>query len=339
MSLGRSRIRRACWTLVAMPCVVALIAAPATATYKGRNGRVALAWLDNDQGAHFEAAYAIVTVPWIKGSTTGKNVVSCTSLDGCPQFSHPAYSPDGSQVVYTNLPFSASAPQPKSQLVLADSDGTNPVTITDPVQNYFDPSFTPSGQRLLFVRSPTASPGGGATPQGQIVTSNLQGTDIRGVTTVPGSDPKLSPNGRTVLFDHAGAIWTVGIGGVNPHKLIKNATTPDWSPNGRNIVYASGNYPKGKHTLFIARADGSQARFLPGVYPRRRGLGPLRNVDDPVFSPDGKQIAFSTIYFDESGDPYLMRVPVAGGRVKPLWNPGVLDSGGTDLGTSWQPLH
>jgi hypothetical protein len=74
------------------------------------------------------------------------------------------------------------------------------------------------------------------------------------------------------------------------------------------------------------------------VFPRRRGVGPLNNVDDPVFSPDAKQIAFSTIYYGESGDPFLMRIPITGGRVKVLWTAGALDSGGTDLGTSWQPL-
>jgi Tol biopolymer transport system component len=239
--------------------------------------------------------------------------------------------------VYTNLPFSASAPQPKSELILADADGTNPVTITDPNRNYFDASFAPSGKRVLFVRSPTASPDGSA-PEGQIVTSDLTGANVKVVTGVRGADPKLSPNGRTVLFDHARAIWAVGIGGANPHKLIKDATMPDWSPNGRSIVYASGNYPKGKHTLYLARADGTFRRFLPGVFPRRRGVGPLNNVDDPVFSPDSKQIAFSTIYFDDNGDPFLMRIPITGGRVKVLWTTGVLDSGGTDLGTGWQPL-
>jgi Tol biopolymer transport system component len=331
-------MRRAATILIAL-LGAALIAAPAHATYRGHNGRVAIAWLDNDQGAHFEADYAVLTVSWINGSGKVHEIASCTSLDGCPQFSHPSFSPDGSQAVYTSVPFSASAPQPKSQLTLADADGTNPLTLADPTQNYFDPSFTRSGTRLLFVRSPTANPSSELQPHGEIVTGNLQGGDVRPVTTVPGSDPKLSPNGRTVLFDRAGAIWAVGIGGANPHRLIKNATTPDWSPNGRSIVYAAGNYPKGKHVLYIARADGTHARFLPGVYPGRHGpLGPLQNVDAPVFSPDGTQIAFSTVYFDANGDPYLMRVPVAGGRVKQLWNPGVLDSGGTDLGTSWQPL-
>lgn len=329
------RIRGAICALVAAFGSVCVSAVPAGATFKGHNGRIALAWLDNDEGAHFEAAYAIVTASWINGSTT--DIVSCTSLDGCPQFSHPAYSPDGSRVVFTSLPFPQSSPPPKSQLTLAEADGTNPLTISDPAQNYFDPSFTPSGQRLLFVRSSTAVPGD-LPSRGQLVTSNLQGADVQVVTNIQGSDPKLSPNGRTVLFDHAGAIWAVGIGGTNPHRLIKNATMPDWSPNGRSIVYASGNYPKGKHTLLIARADGSHARFLPGAYPGHRKLGPLSNVDDPVFSPDGKQIAFSTIYYDVDGDPYLMRVAAGGGPVKVLWTTGVLDSGGTDLGTSWQPL-
>lgn len=316
----------------------ASLAAPAAATFRGHNGRVAMAWLDNDQGAHFEAAYAVVAVPWLRGAGRARNLVSCTSLDGCPQFSHPGYSPDGSQVVYTELPFSASAPQPKSELLLADADGTNPVTITDPAENYFDPSFTPSGRRLLFVRSATASPGDETPPSGEIATSDLAGGHIRTVTAVRGASPKLSPNGRTVLFEHGGSIWSVGIGGGNAHRLIRNSTMPDWSPSGRSIVYVAGNYPKGNHTLMVARADGTHARPVAGAYPHHP-RGELGNLNDPVFSPDGRWIAFSTTYYDENGDPYLMRVPAGGGAVKMLWTSGVLDAGGTDLGTSWQPLR
>src|SRR5438105_2039496 len=79
MSPGRTRSWRVGVTLLAALAAVAGVAAPAGATFKGRNGRIALAWLDNDQGAHFEAAYAIVTVPWLRGSSTGKSIVSCTS--------------------------------------------------------------------------------------------------------------------------------------------------------------------------------------------------------------------------------------------------------------------
>src|SRR6059058_4047821 len=134
---GRMYIRGGMSALLAAAGMLALGAAPAAATFPGHNGRIALAWLDNDQGAHFEADYAVVTVPWPHGSHPGHNVVSCTSLDGCPTFSRPAYSSSGSQLLYTELPFSASAPQPPSELVLANADGTDPVAITDPSQNYF----------------------------------------------------------------------------------------------------------------------------------------------------------------------------------------------------------
>jgi Tol biopolymer transport system component len=325
-----------------MACLgaLALGAAPAGATFRGVNGRLATAWLDNDQGAHEEAAYAVVNVPW-QHRSAGTNVVSCTNLDGCPVYAHPAYSPDGAKLAYDELPFAPLAgPPARSELILSAPDGSSPVTISDPAgtHNYFEPSFMPSGRRLLFVRAPNAGPEDDPPAHGELVTSDLTGGGIEVVTPVPGADPVVSPNGRRVLFDHAGGIWVVGIGGANPHRLIRSATMPDWSFDGRSIVYASGNYPRGKHTLYVARADGTQPRRVLGAYPHQRRRHPLRYVDYPRFSPDGSQIAFSSSYYDSLGDPYLMRVPAGGGQVKVLWTTPPLDAGGTDYGVSWQPL-
>jgi Tol biopolymer transport system component len=316
--------------------LLAFAAAPASATFAGNNGKISTAWLDNDQGAHEEAAYAVVSVAWRRGSAR-TNVVSCTSLDGCPVFAHPAYSPDGTKLVYDELPLTPpAAPLAASVLILSAPNGSAPVTIGDPAkrQNYFEPGFLPSGRRLIFVRSPTVGPEQNPPPHGQIVTADLAGGDIRVVTSVPGADPVVSPDGRKVLFDHRGGIWVVGIGGGRPRRLVRNGGFPDWSPDGRSIVFITGS----KEILSEVRADGTHQRKILGANPGQHRRHPLRYAEYPRFSPDGKQIAFSPFYYHLENDPSLMRIAVGGGRVRPLWTTPTLDDGGTDLGVAWQPL-
>ena len=326
------------WVAVAVACLgsLAIGAAPAGATFAGRNGQLSTAWLDNDQGAHEEAEYAVVDLPWTKKSA-GKNIVECSSLDGCPVYAHPQYSPKGTEIVYDEVPLTPpAAPATTSELIIAAPNGSSPTTITDPAgkQNYFEPSFLPSGKRLVFVRSATAGPEDSPPPHGEIVTSDLTGGEVRVVTSVLGADPVVSPNGRKVLFDHHGGIWVVGIDGGTARPLIRNGGFPDFSPDGRSIVYLSG----AKQTLHEARSDGSHARQVLGSFPGQRRRHPLQYAGYPRFSPDGKEIAFAPAYYDPEGDPYVVRVPAAGGRVTPLWTTPSLDAGGTDLGIAWQPL-
>jgi Tol biopolymer transport system component len=323
--------------LVASLGVLALGAAPAGATFSGANGRISTAWLDNDQGAHEESASAVVNIPWKQGSPL-KNVVGCSDGETpCTVFAHPSYSPDGTQLVYDEQqPSVSDGPNPLSVLVLVAPDGSGPVSIADPAkaQNYFEPSFLPSGKRLVFVRSAKAGPEDSPPAHGQIVTSDLTGGGIRVVTSVPGADPVVSPNGRKVLFDHRGGIWVVPITGGTPRPLIRNGGFPDFSGDGRSIAYVSGR----KQILYVARADGTHARQVLGAYPKQHRRHALQYAGYPRFSPDGRQIAFSPAYYDPSGDPSLARVPVGGGAVKPLWTSPPLDAGGTDLGIAWQPL-
>jgi hypothetical protein len=58
MSFGPDAMQRGLRFLAAGLAVLgcaALATAPASATFAGRNGRLAVAWYDNDQGAHDEA--------------------------------------------------------------------------------------------------------------------------------------------------------------------------------------------------------------------------------------------------------------------------------------------
>ncbi len=56
---------------------------------------------------------------------------------------------------------------------------------------------------------------------------------------------------------------------------------PTWSPDGREIAFASN--AEGKFHVYVINADGTGLHRLPGT---------SRNDDDPAWSPDGTTIAF-----------------------------------------------
>jgi tricorn protease len=95
---------------------------------------------------------------------------------------------------------------------------------------------------------------------------------------------------------------------------IRFARTPDISPDGRSVVFSYLG------DLWLVDAKGGQARHLT-----------MHESHDfnPVFSPDGKQIAFSS---NRHGDYDIYVIPVEGGRPTRL----TFDAA-DDHVTSWSP--
>jgi TolB protein len=85
------------------------------------------------------------------------------------------------------------------------------------------------------------------------------------------------------LKDRAGRlqIFTQKPDGSNRHQLTLEGDNgrPDWSPDGKKIVY--GSIKDGRSWVAVMDADGSNQRMVAEGSP------------DPDWSPDGKQMAFS----------------------------------------------
>ncbi len=95
--------------------------------------------------------------------------------------------------------------------------------------------------------------------------------------------------------------------------LLEGALTPAWSPDGASIAFQRVDPASGQlDGLWIAAADGSNPRRVPGTQPQDRA---------PAWSPDGASLLFESFRDGASG---IYRVDLATGAVSAvLMNPQV----------------
>lgn len=107
-------------------------------------------------------------------------------------------------------------------------------------------------------------------------------------------NPAISPDGSLLAYyhkclvspepvDYPTGLYVTNIDGSNKKLLLRgDHFNPDWSPDGKNIVFSSNG------VLNIIDVNGDNLRTFSGL-PGFQGL-PLHSPD---WSPDGKQIIFS----------------------------------------------
>jgi TolB protein len=284
------------------------LAAPAEAAFPGQNGPIAFQRLLG--GGQIE----------IFGINPDGSGVSNLTNNGDSNTA-PAFSPDGSRIAFIR----------DLDVWVMNADGTGQVNLTNDPGNGqpadSDPSFSPDGQRIVYSRDTNM-----AGPDDEIFTIGVDGTGRTNLTNNgidQDADPTFSPDGTKIAWvrdEHGPSlvdeIFTMNADGSNQTQLTQfgvnlSTTAPDYSPDGARIVFAHDG------DIWKIDADGSDLDFVI--------LTPAVAETDPVFSPDGHQVAMAR---DTGGASTVDEIFTYGNGLTNLTN-----SPQSESGPSWGPVH
>jgi serine/threonine-protein kinase len=169
--------------------------------------------------------------------------------------------------------------------------------------DYSTPRFSPDGQRIAFTV---------ATRQGTdiYVLNRAQGRPT--LVRSNGTRPEWTPDGKRILFVFKGAFWSQSAdanGAPTPLYTPPEGAPANGivSPDGKWLVYLTGNFAHPPRSIFAVRLDGKAGRT--------QLVSDTSYNQMPRFSPDGHWLAYQT---NKSGryEVYIRHFPDSVGSVQ-----------------------
>jgi Tol biopolymer transport system component len=249
-------------------------AAPAAATFPGRNGAIAYSQsTGSGDGEPIRQTSAILTQR--SRSQEPRVLVKCELTNDAPSggdctatsFYSLSFSPDGELIA-----FDAGA-----RIGIVAATGGPVRLLPAATANDGDPSFSPDGKRIAFS---------GANDHGttDLYLRRVDGTEAPRQVKGDAGQPAWGPKG-VIAYVRGDNVY-LRLAGHRGWRWVTSGVSPDWSPDGKRLVIVR---PRPSLTW-----DGPIGRIYT-VRPSGRGLtrvGGENYASNPVWSPDGRWIAY-----------------------------------------------
>jgi Tol biopolymer transport system component len=334
------RTSRIAW-LAGLSVLAALVAVPAPAAADGvsvAGGRIAFV-SNRDGNPEIYTMNADGSAP--------------TRLTDHPEVdAHPAWSPDGTRIAFTRyaqITLPDGTVDRDADIHVMNADGTGLTNLSrSPGTFELDPTWSPDGSRLAFVRAGDQLP--------RIWTMNADGSGLVALTTTGGAigdwHPSWSPDGRRVLFDRIGCassdpggIYAVTTDGSATVSTVRTAEQeilfqPSTAPDQARIAYQSISTTNratlieclvllallaidltsdgltialGPAEVVVANADGT----APASFPS----GELQALASALtWAPDGRRLAFASGQQETFADADIHVLDTATGTTSNITN-------------------
>ncbi len=229
-----------------------------------------------DKIAFYSGRYGNREICLVNADGTGfQQLTNNTAHDECPSF-----SPDGKKIAFSSIR------DGNYEIYLMNSDGSDQQRLTHSPENEHHADWSPDGTKIAFSRYTDQS-------HANIFVMNADGSNVQQLTSNAGENmrPDWSPDGAQILFntnkDGNYEIYLMNADGSNQQRLTNTTAFeifPQLSPDGNKIIYARIVMNPFYGEIHIRNLDGSGDVAL------------TRNSrsENPVWSPDGKHIAFQT---------------------------------------------
>ena len=233
----------------------------------------------------------------------------------------PVWSPDGSKVAFW------SNRDGGQEVYVMDANGSNVKRLTNNLSDDVNPSWSPDGFKILFESERDGN-------RELYVMDADGGNQIRLTrNNAVDSTATWSPDGSLIAFaskrdtgppfnPYNLDIYVMNADGSNVRRIVDDPeydVGPQWSPDGRKIVFMTGR--NGNFDVYDMNADGTGQRNLTADHDKSDGA--------PVWSIDGQNIAFSRKI---EGKDQLFIMDANGGNLK-----RVTHNSGNNVSAGWSP--
>jgi len=202
-----------------------------------------------------------------------------TNLTNDPHMDlEPRLSPDATHIVFQ------THRDGNAEIYSMKTDGSDVRNLTNNPEDDLAPAWSPDGLRIVFARGPDTA--------AEVYTMNADGSAQTVLTRdgVGNSQPAWSPDGRWVAYvsrkrgsAHIHIIKVATRGSMRLTNDPAADNTPNWSPDSSRIAFT--RWMGTDVDIWLMNADGSR--------PMNITHSTSDNEGDPVWSRDGRKIAFS----------------------------------------------